>query len=333
MFHSLRNRLIIINLAITTLVLIAAFSTIYMIAKASLDSRPLIKVGSFEYSNTVIEIMRENVIADRRNTLDSLLSSLITTGVIVELAVALASYFWAEAAIRPVQDAYESQKTFIANASHEIKTPLAAISANLEAADIQDNHWIDNVSREVQTLTRLNRDLLLLAQIDAQGSSTATSPISGTQDTKGLKSSKNGSKSAKTVALAPLLNNVLADFEARILAEKVQVDLSLTPTKPRLSLNSADFEQLFTILFDNALKYCDHQITIKYANHALSIKNDGQTISPDDLPHIFERFYQTDKSASGVGLGLAIASAIATRNGWKLIADSDQVSTTFTIEF
>lgn len=314
MFHRLRNRLILINLAITSLVLVAAFSTIYIIAQSSINSRPLVTVSSFEYSQTVIEVVRERVISDRRAILDSLLKSLITTGLVVEFAVALASYFWAEAAIHPVENAYESQKTFIANASHEIKTPLAAISANLEAADIQGNHWIDNITREVQTLSRLNHDLLTLAQVDSGNVRSVT-------------------QAAKMTSLSSVLNDIVADFEARISARDIKLKISLVPTKPRLLLVRNDLEQLLSILLDNAIKYCDHQITITYRERKLSIKNDGQTISSDDLPHIFERFYQTDKSASGVGLGLAIASAIAQRNKWKLTVASDQASTTFAIEF
>ena len=111
MFHSLRNRLILINLAITTIVLVVAFSTIYMIARSSLKSRPPVTVNTLEYSTTVVEVVQERVISDRRATLDSLLTSLITTGIMVELAVAIASYFWAEAAIHPIKEAYESQKT------------------------------------------------------------------------------------------------------------------------------------------------------------------------------------------------------------------------------
>lgn len=314
MFHSLRNRLILINLAITTIVLVVAFSTIYMIARSSLKSRPPVTVNTLEYSTTVVEVVQERVISDRRATLDSLLTSLITTGIMVELAVAIASYFWAEAAIHPIKEAYESQKTFIANASHEIKTPLAAISANLEAADIQDNRWIDNISREVQALTCLNRDLLALAKIDASSVTVTSQP-------------------AKPVALAPLIQSVTSDFEARLSAKKINLQVSLTPAKPRLTAVRADLEQLLGILLDNAIKYCDHEIRLTYQDRKLSLQNDGQTIPPSDLPHIFERFYQTDKSSSGVGLGLAIASAIAKRNHWQLSADSDQNFTTFTIEF
>ena len=67
-------------------------------------------------------------------------------------------------------------------------------------------------------------------------------------------------------------------------------------------------------------------------NHDFTITNDGAKISKDALPHIFERFYQADKTADGVGLGLSIAKSIADRNHWKLEVKSDK-DTTFVLHF
>ena len=91
--------------------------------------------------------------------------------------------------------------------------------------------------------------------------------------------------------------------------------------------------QLLNILIDNAVKYCDKKITIYVSEKSVAVKNDGATIPEADLPHIFDRFYQTDKTKSGVGLGLAIGKTIAEHNKWNLKADSDKKSTTFTISF
>ena len=84
---------------------------------------------------------------------------------------------------------------------------------------------------------------------------------------------------------------------------------------------------------DNAIKYCDKKIQISLDNHSLTVINDGATISEKDLPHVFERFYQADKSAEGVGLGLAIAQSVALRNGWTLTAKSANSETEFKLKF
>ena len=92
--------------------------------------------------------------------------------------------------------------------------------------------------------------------------------------------------------------------------------------------------QILTILFDNAVKYCDKAIELNVKSRSISVKNDGATIPSEDLPHIFERFYQSDKSSEGVGLGLAIAQSLAEKNHWKLSASSsEKTGTIFTLEF
>lgn len=84
---------------------------------------------------------------------------------------------------------------------------------------------------------------------------------------------------------------------------------------------------------DNAIKYCNKKIKLVIDNHMLLISNDGAKISEKDLEHIFERFYQVDKSSEGVGLGLSIAKATAKRSGWDLSAKSDKSFTTFCLKF
>ena len=83
---------------------------------------------------------------------------------------------------------------------------------------------------------------------------------------------------------------------------------------------------------DNAIKYCDKEIVLKVSEHELMIENDGAKIPREKLEHVFERFYQVDKSMEGVGLGLSIAKVTAERNDWKLVAESDE-KTRFKLSF
>lgn len=309
MFKKLRNHLILINVGITSIILLTVFSGIYIIYTHSADNRPPMPPGKDtslqnEEMNNFIEEVIEN---EKQAAARQLLVTLIVSGVVVELAVALVSYFLAEEAIKPVREAYEAQKVFIANASHEIKTPLAAISANLEAADIRGNKWISNVERETEKLTTLNNELLTLARTDLM----TEKPLSEVDLKKVVEKELD--------SLTPRLKN-------HTLTKKIVLD-------EKIKINREDFVQILNILLDNAIKYSDSKIILSVSSHELVVENDGATISKRDLPHVFERFYQVDKSSDGVGLGLSIAKSVAMRNGWDLTAASDDKMTEFRLKF
>ena len=299
MFQRLRNHLIVFNLFVSTVILVISFTAIYMVVSNATAERARLTASNDLYPATFLQTLDERMRLEREAALDSLLSTLIVTGLLMEAAVAIFSYVWTQEAIRPVKQAYDSQRTFIANASHEIKTPLAAIEANLEAADIKDNRWIDNVRTETRALAALNQDLLTLTRVDS-----VPAPAS------------------ETFSLRAAVDQVIAPFAPRLQHCTLHLDL------PDLSLTApkADFTQLLTILIDNAIKYSRHKIWVRYRDGVLSVENDGATIPADALPHLFERFYQGDKSREGVGLGLAIARSLADRNHWQLTVTSDHTT-------
>ncbi len=302
MFKKLRNHLIIFNAVVTTIIIVFSFGLIYFVTDRLALSRPL--------STNISDIVREQVIAERREAQKSLLSSLFMSGLITECGLIIFSYFWTKDAIHPVEEAYESQKVFIANASHEIKTPLAAIEANLEAADIKGNRWIDNISNEVKSLQSLDQQLLALARADN------LETVSHQEETE----------------LGELVKNLINSFESRIQAKQINFNFKNRTKNAKITLNKTDFEQILSILMDNAIKYCRKTIKITLENDKISVKNDGATLTPEDTKRIFERFYQVDKSSAGTGLGLAIAKSIASKNNWELEAKSDKL-TTFTLKF
>ena len=305
MFRKLRNRLILINLGITTVVILVVFTAIYIISTRTAAGRPpmpMIEINN-EYTEEVVEFtIRE----EKQAAANNLLILLIVSGITIEIAVALVSYYMADEAIKPVKEAYESQKIFIANASHEIKTPLAAIAANLEAADIHDNKWISNVEIETAKLTALNSELLTLARTDLVSQ-----------------------REVVEVDLGAVVRESLESFNPRMKNLKISEKIV---TSKKIKINREDFTQIFSILMDNAIKYAGSKIQLYVDEHKLEIKNDGAKISKEALPHIFERFYQADKTAEGVGLGLSIAKSLADRNNWKLTAESNRL-TVFTLNY
>lgn len=308
MFRKLRNKLIWINLGVTTVVIVTAFAAIYFFATGAAEKRPLMPeqqmmVFSEGFEDTISVTIRK----ERQAAANDLLLTLVISGIAIELIVAGVSFYLAEESIKPVREAYEAQKVFIANASHEIKTPLAAIAANLEAADIHGNKWLKNVEHETEKLTALNNELLALARTDLIEKSTLDE-----------------------VELNKLVSEVIQSFESRL--SKIKF-VSKLGARGKMKLSAADYRQVLSILLDNAIKYSDKIIQLRLTNNELMVANDGTVIAEKDLPHVFERFYQADKSSDGVGLGLSIAKSIAMRNGWDLSVSSDDKMTCFTLKY
>ena len=307
MFRKLRNKLIFINLAITTLIILTAFTAIYLFATRSANERPPMSNNSDIFSIEIERLIQESINEEKQAAARDLLVTLIVSGIAIEVIVALMSFYLAEESIKPVREAYEAQKVFIANASHEIKTPLAAISANLEAADIHGNKWINNVEKEVEKLSVLNGELLTLARTDLVEDSVLDE-----------------------VDLKKVTAECLKGFESRLAGKTFKPKYSV---HGKVKLSRRDYEQVLGILMDNAIKYSDKLITLEVTNERLVVGNDGVVISEKDLPHVFERFYQADKSSEGVGLGLSIAKSVAMRNGWELVVNVEDGLTIFSVKF
>lgn len=326
MFKKLRNRFVLLNFITTSLILLVAFFSIYLFASNSAEHRkPIPPEVSLE--TTVLDVssspngevfdvrhfVEERVVADRKLALDNLIVVLIIIGCSVELSVIIFSLYFASEAIKPVKEAYETQKIFIANASHEIKTPVAAIKANLEASELtQENHWIKNIELETDKIERLNLDLLKLAKTDSIKEATILEDIK----------------------LKSFVKRTVESFEPRLKSKGLKLSTTYSlDLKKSTKLNSADFREILEILIDNAIKYSASKISITVSSKSITIKNDGTIIPQDKITHIFDRFYQVDKSSSGSGLGLAIADSLAKRNNWTLKANSDETSTSFILNF
>lgn len=307
MFNRLRNRIILIISTISFVILFSSFSIIYISSSQKLNIRRTIPIEAPDYNPEIVNIISERIIYERNYANKMLLRTLIRSGIAIELIVVIISTLLAEEIIRPARKAYETEKTFIANASHEIKTPLAAIQANLEAANITDNQWIENVAYETDKLASLNTELLTLSRLDALP-----------EDIRPEKFDYHH-----------FMERIIASIEPRLVGKK----LTITYHDSELFMNRPDLEQLITILLDNAIKYSKTSISITCTEKSISITNDGKTIPEDQLAHIFDRFYQVDKTTEGVGLGLSIARSLADKNHWRLTAKSEKSKTTFELSF
>lgn len=307
MFKNLRNKFALTIITVSTTIIVLSFSLIFVITTDSIHkNRPLPPEGP-NYTTEVKEIVDKHVFEDREKIVNTLLINLIVTGLALELIISFFAFLLAEKYIAPVRQAYESQKTFIANASHEIKTPLAAIEANLEAANIKNNHWIENIEYEVKKNSSLNSELLILAKND-------------------LITEK---QTAEEVNLKKLIGDSLNKATPRL----DNKNLNFKGKKAIVKIQRNDLLQIFEIFLDNAIKYSNKKISVISTEKYIEIINDGQTIEEKELDKIFNRFYQIDKSSDGVGLGLSIASSIAKRNKWKIIPKSTDKTTSFKLIF
>lgn len=270
--------------------------------------------------------------ADQSYEWNSLKALLVNCLLIFSVAVILfliLSLFLSRLALKPVEIAWKQQNQFIADASHELKTPLTVILANLQILSSHKDQtigdqekWLDNTKEEVRRMKQLVEELLFLARSDAK--------IVQADHTK-----KESLDFSDTV-----LNGVLL-FESIAFENKVDLKHDIEPDIPLEGCRD-QLKQLVTILLDNGCKYAGKNGSVsvelkKVSHHAvLKVQNTGELISPEEQKRIFERFYRTDKSrarkSGGYGLGLSIAKTIAEYHKGKIgVSSSPETGTVFTV--
>ena len=316
MFKKLQNKIVVITMLITTVVLIIAGSSI-MLFSSSLRPEP--KPFPNSSTNSINQSTNppanqefENYIKkDREEGSIRLLITLLAIGAIVEVTVFIITYNLSRKIIEPVKDSYEKQKLFIANASHELKTPLAVIQANVEAMDVDKNNkkWKDNIETEITRANKLVLNLLSLAKMDAN---------------------KAKNQSLENVDLKSEIENLVELYTPKF---NGKINFTSKDSLQQYLLPKQDVLQVLEILLDNATKYGNQKINLRLDSKTLNIKNDGAVIPKSDTEKIFDRFYQVDKTREGSGLGLAIVKAICEKNNWQISCSSSNKTTEFILKF
>ena len=262
------------------------------------------------------------------STENSILSGLMRNCSIIALGSFLLfliiSILLAHWAIRPVEQAWKQQRQFVADASHELKTPLTVISTNAELLQnsLGDPEVLSRSAANILTVSgqmrSLVENLLELARVDNGASKTDTAELDLSQLV-----------SDATLPFEPLF------FEKALLLEE-EIDPGI-----RLKGSLSHLRQLPDILLDNAMKYADPDSTVrlrlkKQGTHALlSVSNAGSPIPHEELKNIFKRFYRTDKvrtHSGSYGLGLSIAQSIVHAHRGKIWAESTDGINTFFIQ-
>lgn len=199
--------------------------------------------------------------------------------------------------VSPLEESYQRQKRFISDASHELKTPVAVVNANVEllSREIGANQWLSNIQYENERMSGLISQLLDLARTE------------------------NTVPPMETLNLSRLVYGEALPLET--VAYENDLHLCLNIEEDILVYgNPVQLRQLASILLDNAIRHSPSGTKVilslkeKKNNAILSVVNDGEEIPPEQIKYLFERFYRTDASRTGemnhYGLGLAIARAI-----------------------
>ena len=306
-----------------------------------LDSAGLYYATRTSFGETYVAFADTSSASNWKN----LVLALVGIGVLTLIVFFVISLFFSRWALKPVEEAWGQQKQFIADASHELKTPLTVILANmsimLKHSDMSvqsQAQWVESTQHEAESMQEMVTDMLDLARAEDDGTKDAFEPVDFSDLTEGS----------------------LLQFESVAFERNVLIDDTIQPGLT-VQGNRSQLERLSVILLDNACKYAQpgSSVTVllqegttdklKNLPHAsypqplpsgrcaiLQVSNLSTPVDPEDLPHLFDRFYRSDKARTrtegSYGLGLAIAAQIAqTHKGAIMVQSIPEGATTFTV--
>jgi signal transduction histidine kinase len=259
----------------------------------------------------VIGVVQASISAGQyESSLQSLLHVLLAVTTVGLAAAAVISAMLVRRALRPIQRAWRRQRDFVADAAHELRTPLAIMRTAAELglaheAQVEQQRALERTLEQNAHLTRLVDSLSLLARADSGAVMLERQPMDLSRLVREVASGVAVLAEERGVALL-----VEAGPESRVLGD------------------SGRLRQLVLILLDNALKHTPAgggvRVAVDRQSDAirLVVRDTGPGIAPDDLPHLFERFYRADRARTGegTGLGLAIGRWIAEAHGGYIAA-------------
>ena len=232
--------------------------------------------------------------------LDNLFRTTVIAGIVVLLVLFIFLIFFSRWIVQPVRTSMERQKQFVSDASHELKTPIAVLTANVDILqdEIGENKWLDYIQEQTTRMNQLVGDLLRLARMD----------------------NAKQEYVFKEFNLSTAIEATALPFESQAFEKQKNLEIDIQPDVMYTG-SEQHIRQLAAIFIDNAMKYSNAHGTIKITllrrgeKCILEFYNTGCEISQEETDKIFERFYRGDKARNnkgknGYGLGLAIAKSI-----------------------
>lgn len=283
-------------------------------------------VGEYRYA--VQESLSGNMIVflDCGRQLSAAKSFLIiSVGISVAgfLIVAFLLYILSARVVKPIAESYEKQRQFITNASHDLKTPITIIDADLDVLEMEqdENEWMEDIRKQTKRLAELIQELVFLSRMDE----------------------KENHFNIIDFPISDVVEETAQSFESLAVTQQKTFTMQIQPMLSYCG-DEKTIHRLVAILLDNALKYSDEKgsITISFAkaDHTLRliVYNTCEAISSEDIKRLFDRFYRVDKSRNsqtvGYGIGLSIAKAIVDAHKGTICATTnDNHSLTITVIF
>jgi signal transduction histidine kinase len=303
LFDSARIKLTFYYLLI--IMLISMFFSLIIYRGATIELTRIEKIQMTRRPNTVYLIDPDIIV----ETKSRIFFSLLTLNSIILVFSGISGYFLAGKTLIPIQKMMNDQKEFVSNASHELRTPLASLRLETEVALrdknlnlLQAKRLLQSNLDDVDNMTKLSNYLLSLNKY------------------------QSAKIEFKKVDLEEVVNEVVG-----------KKDIKINLVKTVVNGDSDSLKELVSILVDNAVKYGNgKEISISLKNKTLKVVDNGMGISKADLPHIFDRFFRSDRARGhdGYGLGLSIAKQIADNHNAKIKVESKiGVGTTFKVIF
>ena len=267
---------------------------------------------SYRYTTVTSDTGTRVIFLDCQRTLSSFHTLIFTSvgvcliGIILVLILIflLSGYI-----IKPFIENHEKQKQFITDAGHELKTPLTIINADAEILEMDygENEWLADIQEQTKHLTSLTNNLITLSRMEEERTRLQMIDF----------------------PFSDVVEETVQSFQALARTQNKTFETSI---QPMISLygDEKSLTQLVSILLDNAMKYStpEGRISLRLEkvgnNVKLSVYNTAESIDREQLPHLFDRFYRTDKSRNsqtgGYGLGLSIAAAVVNTHKGKITA-------------
>ena len=227
------------------------------------------------------------------------------------------SVFIARRIVRPLEENDKRQKRFVSDAGHELKTPIAVISANSELLRRQGgaSEWLDNIDYENERMSELVKQLLLLSHAE------------------------NGDLPKETLDFSQLVSGEALPFETLAFEKGVRIE-SNVEDGVTVDGNPNQLRQLVSILLDNALSHGTGEnisLSLRREKHSavLSVSNEAAELGAEKTARIFDRFFRGDdargEDGSHYGLGLSIAKAVAESHKGEIRAEYNDGKAVFTV--